>query len=633
MWVESYRNLPKNLWATSGKCVIPCSPISPTTAITMEALDFYRVTRQHNLHFSIQAYVRMLCDLQGVQFYPYLLHQFSIVLDVYLQILSNVDTLVHQAIRCCDPMWRLKHACPACTCTLKGEVPLKFSLLYTMDSNDSLKYEGQKMRKMWGMFDESGIFMSACHHGFSLLIADMVQSGEQSKYPLAVVSKLLDTFRKDLGGGYDIGCRFKTTLSWSSLGRHAHDLNNTSLVGAFHGHAHQRLCQLNHLTTYIDGLGLEDLEGCEQIFSKSNALVASVPIANYFQHNNNFEVYVNLTTFLYNNYKQALNMLHDAHSTLPKLMVKLGVTDKNAFDSWLAEEHSYLMSLTQEPEHEMLHMEYWQRLVNLSGSKNETAQRHAIENYNKGLKVVQELEEWRDAGRLVANCKLQCALDNLEGLVVARIFELSKMNQAGTGYKLQKHISKALQVCSAAICTALDRYNTAAHAVSPPQATLSWEDIVKYAFVADFDLLQDTWQDMCRACKEILRLNIEIHHIATYLCDKEFYLAECENQLQMMHPTLTHQVGLHRNICARFTAYHLRCLHEIRSITPGKSINEGPGAAAICIPAKLLPVGLTMMEGDEDEALEDLEEGEIADADGEEDSHILKDILQVAVDI
>jgi hypothetical protein len=33
-----------------------------------------------------------------------------------------------------------------------------------------------------------------------------------------------------------------------------------------------------------------------------------------------------------------------------------------------------------------------------------------------------------------------------------------------------------------------------------------------------------------------------------------------------------------------------------------------------------------------DEALEDLEEEEIADADGEEDSHILKDILQVAVD-
>lgn len=82
-----------------------------------------------------------------------------------------------------------------------------------------------------------------------------------------------------------------------------------------------------------------------------------------------------------------------------------------------------------------------------STTRNETARRHAIENYDKDLKVVQELEvklgitrrwvpddqEWRDAGRLVANRKLQRALDNLEGLVVARIFELSKMNRAGTG--------------------------------------------------------------------------------------------------------------------------------------------------------------------------------------------------------
>jgi hypothetical protein len=82
-----------------------------------------------------------------------------------------------------------------------------------------------------------------------------------------------------------------------------------------------------------------------------------------------------------------------------------------------------------------------------STTRNETAWRHAIENYDKDLKVVQELEvklgitrrwvpddhEWRDAGRLVANRKLQRVLDNLEGLVVARIFELSKMNRAGTG--------------------------------------------------------------------------------------------------------------------------------------------------------------------------------------------------------
>ncbi|KAI5987307.1 hypothetical protein EDD15DRAFT_2173852, partial [Pisolithus albus] len=71
--------------------------------------------------------------------------------------------------------------------------------------------------------------------------------------------------------------------------------------------------------------------------------------------------------------------------------------------------------------------------------------RHVLENYEKDLACVQELErklnidmcwkpedaEWQHAGRLVANREYQRALDRLEGLVVARIFELSKMNRAG----------------------------------------------------------------------------------------------------------------------------------------------------------------------------------------------------------
>jgi hypothetical protein len=31
---------------------------------------------------------------------------------------------------------------------------------------------------MWGIFDESGIFLSLCRHSFILLVADMVRSGE-----------------------------------------------------------------------------------------------------------------------------------------------------------------------------------------------------------------------------------------------------------------------------------------------------------------------------------------------------------------------------------------------------------------------------------------------------------------------
>ncbi|KAG1844390.1 hypothetical protein F4604DRAFT_1884460 [Suillus subluteus] len=691
--------------------VVPCSPISPSMGVTIESLNFYHIARQHNPHFSIQAYVKTMCDLQGVQFYLYLSRQFSIALD--------------------DPNWRLKHCCPACTYTLHDEHPLKFKILFTMDvlkrllhdldlddldgmesramqhssdlptaqcvqgdhylsreyvesfrSNDSSMdmLEGNdednpcigrwknmrddKTKRMWGVFDKSGIFLAVCHHGFSLLIVDMIQSGEQVKYPQAIVSKLLDVFGKDLGGSYDIGCRFKTTLHHSILGQCARKLNYTSLVGAFHGHAHQQLCQLDHLATYVKGLGLEDLEGCERTFSKSNALTSS--------HNDEFKIYANLTTFLYNTYKQALDILHDGQQTLPKLMHELGVTDESVFDVWLDKERNYLLSLSHEPECETLQTEYWQKLVNLSASKMElntasvawavstpstmieTARRHAIKNYEKDLKMVQELEgkldinqEWRDTGCLVANRKFQRALDHLEGLVVARIFELSKMNQAGTGYKLQKHIGKALQARSAAICTALDHYNAAARSLSPPRPSLTWEEVVEYAFLSNFDLLRDARQDVSQhpwatptghltmdtyfkmrcAWEEIQHLNVEIRRVATYLHDESKYLLKCKMQLKPLHPALAHQVSLYHKVHARFTRHHLHRLHKISmlkgfmgSIIPGTSIEQGPGTSTsfptVCIPSKLVHDGLSMPQEGEDDLMEDLEEEEDTEVDG-----------------
>ena len=35
--------------------------------------------------------------------------------------------------------WRLRHVCPPCTYKLEGEKKLKFSMLYTIDGNNSLK--------------------------------------------------------------------------------------------------------------------------------------------------------------------------------------------------------------------------------------------------------------------------------------------------------------------------------------------------------------------------------------------------------------------------------------------------------------------------------------------------------------
>jgi hypothetical protein len=77
----------------------------------------------------------------------------------------------------------------------------------------------------------------------------------------------------------------------------------------------------------------------------------------------------------------------------------------------------------------------------------ETKRRHAIENHEKDLVTVQQLEqkleiesrwtpasaEWKAASELVGKRRYQRCLDNLEGLIVSRMFELTKMNMSQTG--------------------------------------------------------------------------------------------------------------------------------------------------------------------------------------------------------
>ncbi|KAG6839200.1 hypothetical protein C0991_004959 [Blastosporella zonata] len=402
---------------------------------------------------------------------------------------EGVNSRVQTALLRDSPMWRLKHACPACTYKLEGEEQLVFDMLVTMDGNDSLKRilrrkpgtieeEGEEevgeskelkddckvqgdyylsrewvdrwakerldemlshaghqedeesnpcagqwknmanklTARMWGIFEETGIFLALCRHGFVLVLADMVQSGELAKYPLAVVEVLLQAFGLRIGRGYDIGCKFKTTLDQSPLGLEARQKLYKALVGSFHGHAHNRLCQLSHLAKYVEGMGLEDLEGCERFFSKSNALAASTRYASAFHCKQKINEYVQHSDKM-DSYPAFTIHIIKGKAALEKQMADQGIAHTGVFQQWLEEERGYLLGLQREPLQETLEMEYYQKLVNLDASQKqfekastwsiltaetigardytqsrETARRHALENMEKDLAVVQELE-------------------------------------------------------------------------------------------------------------------------------------------------------------------------------------------------------------------------------------------------
>ncbi|KAG1896067.1 uncharacterized protein F5891DRAFT_1130419 [Suillus fuscotomentosus] len=68
-------------------------------------------------------------------------------------------------------------------------------------------------KKMFAVFQESGIFIASCRHRFVLLVCDMIRSGELAKYPIAIIDKLLTVYGKNGGCAYDIGCAFSKTLA------------------------------------------------------------------------------------------------------------------------------------------------------------------------------------------------------------------------------------------------------------------------------------------------------------------------------------------------------------------------------------------------------------------------------------
>ncbi|KAF7367088.1 hypothetical protein MSAN_00968300 [Mycena sanguinolenta] len=434
----------------------------------------------------------------------------------------------------------------------------------------------------------------------------------------------------------------------------AADNNFKALIGAFHGHTHNRRCQLKNLSTYVKGMGLEDLEECESFFSKSNALATTTryatafhrqqAISNYLKHADTADAYQGLSLLLATKYHRTLKI----KATLPMLqeaMANLGVESRSVFKEWLKKEKEYLKSLTKELAHETLQMEYYQKLVNLADHEKrleeqrgmnlpfisngissyeegaaetrhlETQRRHALEVFSKTLAAVQDLEvrlgvekrwepedaEWVAAPTMVVNRRYQRVLDELEGLVVARMFELSKAHMSDTGYKLRKHIAKALQARSRGVRTALDRYNAAAAALSPPRTQLTWEQNVEYVFLADFDLLREGRQDirsepwaqlagrlamdqhfklLC-ADEEIARLNLEIRRFMTHMVDEECFLVYHEERLcGEGKPGLAHQVRVHRmERC--YNALHMETLVKLSkedsftgSISPGISVNK-----------------------------------------------------------
>ncbi|KAL0058192.1 hypothetical protein AAF712_015142 [Marasmius tenuissimus] len=215
-------------------------------------------------------------------------------------------------------------------------------------------------KKMYSFFAISGIFISVCRHGHVLVLCDMHWSGELMKYPLVVVQALLEQYRKDIGLGYDIMCAFlKTLLRSPQLREKVIACRLRGVVPSFHGHAHNRKCQVSWHPMYIDGVGLEDFEECERTFSESNHLAATTRLATEFhchqslmEHFDFHDVDKHMTSgnFIYQNYCQAVERITTDSPLFLELCEQYGISEDDRERFLREETEHFTREYTESPE-------------------------------------------------------------------------------------------------------------------------------------------------------------------------------------------------------------------------------------------------------------------------------------------
>lgn len=307
----------------------------------------------------------------------------------------------------------------------------------------------------------------------------------------------------------DINCGFEITSRKSSLAEEITTKSHKFVVNAFHGYSHNYQCQVKNHPTVVFGVGIEDFETMERIFSASNTLASITRYASPYRRQLVIDAYFcqwdedkyeNLGTFILNNYKQALSTLHRDVPALESAMEKFSLSDAD-LDRLEKEEAEFLSELGKEPVHNSLQVEYVELLQTLQGSlvektnaessyyghlgdanfvaetpesiqagysrlasatnQKERRRRLARERYDTAQRDVVQIEvqlgvvrrweptdpEYRETLKYIRDRKYHRALDKVHQLVVQRLFELQRMNISGLGMSpLTSCVSRTLKL-------------------------------------------------------------------------------------------------------------------------------------------------------------------------------------------
>ena len=199
----------------------------------------------------------------------------------------------------------------------------------------------------------------------------------RAKYPLAVTARALRILGPRLLMGYDIGCVFQKTISSSSLGVEFADSKSRCCVNSFHGYSHNFACQTQNHPNGIDGVGIEDLETMERIYSSSNQVAGVTRYASAY-HRRVFidmffqqwdtDMYQNLALMLFNNYRQALSIINEEGTAVEETMRELEITSAD-LEVWNREQASFFKTVGEESPWDTHAIAYVELLQELSSTE------------------------------------------------------------------------------------------------------------------------------------------------------------------------------------------------------------------------------------------------------------------------
>ena len=181
------------------------------------------------------------------------------------------------------------------------------------------------------------------------------------------------------------------------------------------------------------------------------------------------------------------------------------------------------------------------------------------------------------------------------------------LTKENTGYKTQTHIAKALQHCSEAICSALQRYNAIAMRLQPSRPQLDWATIVECSFIGEFDLLRHLLsQVLCspwtipahrettskfyhylRAKEEIDCLNIKVRRLQSFIADEGKDVSKAIRRLLVGQPGLANVLRDWWKKRSAVNAIHIDWIDKIKAL---------PYFSGVCRSGKVLaPLPLSLL--------------------------------------